>query len=117
MAGARIVADGSAQVEGGRGGLRTFREGVTVGITNPKTIVFFAAVLPQFVDHTQGNVAVQMLVFNVIAVASDVVWGMVAATAREWFARSPRRLSLIGGVGGLTMVGLGVSVAATGRQE
>ena len=83
--------------------------------------MFFAAVLPQFVDHTQGNVAVQMLVlglvFNVIAVASDAVWGMLAATAREWFARSPRRLSLVGGVGGLTMVGLGVSVAATGRQE
>lgn len=110
-----------AQAGVGRGGLQTFREGVTVGVTNPKTIVFFAAVLPQFVDHTQGNVAVQMLVlglvFNVIAVASDAVWGMLAATAREWFARSPRRLSLVGGVGGLTMVGLGVSVAATGRQE
>ncbi|NGO13992.1 LysE family translocator [Streptomyces sp. HC44] len=103
------------------GGLRTLWEGFAVGIANPKTIVFFAAVLPQFVDRAQGHVVAQMLllglVFNVIALASDTVWGLVAATARGWFARSPRRLSLVGGVGGLTMVGLGVTVAATGRKE
>lgn len=96
-------------------------EGFTVGVTNPKTIVFFAAVLPQFVDRGHGHVAVQMLilglVFNAIAVASDSVWGLAAAGARDWFARSPRRLSLVGGIGGLTMIGLGVTVAVTGRKD
>ncbi|MEU3454653.1 LysE family translocator [Micromonospora sp. NPDC006766] len=104
-----------------RGSLRTFWEGFTVGVSNPKTIVFFAAVLPQFVDRAQGHVAVQMLVlglvFNLVAVVSDSAWGLVAATARDWFARSPRRLSLIGGVGGLTLIGLGVTVAVTGRKD
>ncbi|WP_093169295.1 LysE family translocator [Sinosporangium album] len=103
------------------GGLRTLWEGFVVGVSNPKTIVFFAAVLPQFIDPGQGNVAVQMLmlglVFNVIAVVSDCVWGLAAATARGWFARSPQRLSLVGGIGGLTMIGLGVTVAATGRKD
>ncbi|MGW5862440.1 LysE family translocator [Streptomyces sp. NPDC055239] len=103
------------------GGLRTLWEGFAVGVANPKTIVFFAAVLPQFVDREQGHVMLQMLVlglvFNAIAVASDSVWGLVAATARGWFAHSPRRLSMVGGVGGLTMIGLGVSVAATGRTD
>ncbi|MGW3121780.1 LysE family translocator [Streptomyces sp. NPDC001107] len=102
-------------------GLRTFWEGFAVGVTNPKTIVFFAAVLPQFVDRDSGHVTVQMLllglVFNVIALASDSVWGLIASTARGWFARSPRRLSLVGGVGGLTMIGLGVTVAVTGRKD
>lgn len=102
-------------------GLRTFWEGFAVGVTNPKTIVFFAAVLPQFVDRDSGHVTVQMLllglVFNVIALASDSVWGLIASTARGWFARSPRRLSMVGGVGGLTMIGLGVTVAVTGRKE
>jgi len=102
-------------------GLRTFWEGFAVGVTNPKTIVFFAAVLPQFVDRDSGHVTVQMLllglVFNVIALASDSVWGLVASTARGWFARSPRRLSMVGGVGGLTMIGLGVTVAVTGRKD
>jgi threonine/homoserine/homoserine lactone efflux protein len=105
----------------GRGRLRTLWEGFAVGVANPKTIVFFAAVLPQFVDREQGHVVAQMLllglVFNAIALASDSVWGLTAATARTWFARSPRRLSLVGGAGGLTMIGLGIGVAATGRTD
>ncbi|MFJ4485429.1 LysE family translocator [Streptomyces longwoodensis] len=104
-----------------RGRLRTLWEGFAVGVANPKTIVFFAAVLPQFVDREQGHVVAQMLllglVFNAIALASDSVWGLTAATARTWFARSPRRLSLVGGAGGLAMIGLGIGVAATGRKD
>jgi hypothetical protein len=46
-----------------------------------------------------------------------MVWGLVAATARDWFARSPQRLSLVGGIGGLTMIALGVTVATTGRKD
>ncbi|WP_309113766.1 LysE family translocator [Saccharothrix sp.] len=104
-----------------RGVWRTLWEGFAVGVANPKTIVFFAAVLPQFVDRAQGHVVVQMLVlglvFNVIAVVSDSVWGLAAATARGWFARSPKRLALVGGTGGLAMIGLGVTVAVTGRKD
>ncbi|MFY4717121.1 LysE family translocator [Streptomyces sp. LaBMicrA B280] len=104
-----------------RGGLRTLGEGFAVGVANPKTMVFFAAVLPQFVDRAQGHVPLQMLllglVFNVIALVSDSVWGLVASAARDWFARSPRRLSAVGGVGGLAMIGLGVTVAVTGRKD
>ncbi|MFD7715685.1 LysE family translocator [Streptomyces sp. NPDC059814] len=113
---AALTGGGPAQ-----GGLRTLWEGFAVGVANPKTIVFFAAVLPQFVDRGQGHVIVQMLllglVFNVIAVASDSAWGLVAATARSWFARSPQRLALVGGAGGLAMIGLGVTVATTGRKD
>ncbi|MGY0492286.1 LysE family translocator [Streptomyces sp. WG-D5] len=105
----------------GGGTPRTLWEGFVVGVANPKTIVFFAAVLPQFVDREAGHAVPQMLllglVFNVIAIASDSLWGLAAATARTWFARSPRRLAAVGGTGGLAMVGLGVTVAATGRAE
>ncbi|MFF1568522.1 LysE family translocator [Streptomyces sp. NPDC058293] len=113
---AAFTGDGVAH-----GSLRTLWEGFAVGVANPKTIVFFAAVLPQFVNRGQGHVTLQMLllglVFNVIAVVSDSVWGLVAATTRSWFARSPRRLGIVGGVGGLTMIGLGVTAAATGRAD
>ncbi|GDY53000.1 hypothetical protein SVIO_036230 [Streptomyces violaceusniger] len=113
---AAFTGDGPAH-----GGLRTLWEGFAVGVANPKTIVFFAAVLPQFVDRERGHVVLQMLllglVFNAIAVVSDSVWGLAAATARTWFARSPRRLATVGGVGGLSMIGLGVTVAATGRAD
>ncbi|MFB7292955.1 LysE family translocator [Actinacidiphila glaucinigra] len=104
-----------------RGALRTLGEGFVVGVSNPKTMVFYAAVLPQFVDRAAGHVTLQMLllglVFNAIALVSDSTMGLAAAAARSWFARSPRRLSLVGGAGGLAMIGLGVTVAATGRTD
>ena len=100
---------------------RVMREGYIVGISNPKTVVFFAAILPQFVDRSSGHVPVQLLtlglVFLLIALMSDSVWGLVAGTARAWFARSPRRLELIGGTGGLVMIGLGLRLALTNRKD
>lgn len=104
-----------------RGALRTLGEGFAVGVSNPKTMVFYAAVLPQFVDRPAGHVIGQMLllglIFNAVALVSDSTVGLAASAARSWFARSPRRLSLVGGAGGLAMIGLGVTVAATGRTD
>jgi len=104
-----------------RGDLRTLWEGFVVGVTNPKTCVFFAAVLPQFVDRDAGRVHAQMLllalVFTVIALACDSAWALTASAARGWFARSPRRMAAVGGTGGLAMIGLGVAVAVTGRAD
>lgn len=100
---------------------RILREGFTVGVTNPKTVIFFAAVVPQFTDRSAGQVPLQLLslglVFVLIALVSDSAWGIAAGTARTWFARSPRRLELVGGTGGLVIVGLGVSLALTGRKD
>lgn len=96
-------------------------EGFLVGASNPKWIVFFTAILPQFIDPAGAPVPLQMVALGAIAVAiavvSDSAWGMAAGTARSWLARSPRRLEALGGVGGLTMIGLGVSLAATGRRD
>ena len=104
-----------------RGDLLSLWDGFAVTVANPKAIVFFAAVLPQFVDRTAGHVPAQMmalgLVFSSLGLVSDGVWGLAASTARTWFARSPRRLSLVGGAGGLAMIGLGLTVAATGRKD
>lgn len=100
---------------------RILRDGFVVGVTNPKAIVFFAAVLPQFVNRSAGGVPLQMLllgmVFLLIAVVCDSSWALIAGSARAWFARSPRRLALIGGAGGLAMIGLGASLAVTGRRD
>jgi len=105
----------------GTGTARTLWEGFVVGVTNPKTMVFFAAVLPQFVDRDAGRVHEQMLilglVFTVIALVCDSMWALTASAARTWFARSPKRLAAVGGTGGLAMIGLGVTVAVTGRAD
>ncbi|MEV5297799.1 LysE family translocator [Amycolatopsis methanolica] len=101
--------------------LTVLRDGFVVGFANPKSIVFLAAVLPQFVDHAAGRVPLQIIVLGialpVIAVVSDSAWALVAGTARAWFARSPKRLELIGGTGGLVMIGLGAGLALNGRKD
>ena len=93
----------------------TLRQGFVVGATNPKTIVFFVAALPQFVDFHAGAVPVQMLVlglvFALIALVCDGAWAVLAGTARAWFARSPRRLSAIRATGGGMMIGLAGTLA------
>ncbi|MGH3256815.1 MAG: LysE family translocator [Streptosporangiaceae bacterium] len=104
-----------------RGWARAVLQGVLVGVSNPKTAVFFAAILPQFVDRSRGDVPAQMLVlgavFALIATISDAAWSLVASGARGWFGRSPRRLELVGGTGGLAMIGLGITIAITGRKS
>jgi threonine/homoserine/homoserine lactone efflux protein len=103
--------------------LRAIRDGFVVGAANPKTIVFFIVALPEFTSSAPGHlpVQVQMLIlgalFPVIALGLDSAWATAAGTARQWLIRSPRRLALIGGAGGLVMIGLGISVAVTGRKD
>lgn len=96
--------------------LRAMRDGFVVGVSNPKTTVFFVVVLPQFADGT-GQMLILGALGPLIALVLDSLWAMAAGTARQWFTRSPRRLALVGGTGGLVMIGLGVSVAATGRTD
>jgi threonine/homoserine/homoserine lactone efflux protein len=107
--------------QGARGFRRAARDGFLVSVSNPKTVVFLVAVLPQFVDRPRGHVPLQMLVlgliFVVIALLSDSIWCLAAGAARTWFGRSPRRLALVGGTGGLAMIGLGLGVAVSGRKD
>jgi len=101
--------------------IHALRRGFVVGLTNPKTIVFFGALLPQFVDRSAGPAWVQMVVlgaiFVAIAMSSDASVALLAGRARDWFASSPRRMERVGGAGGLMMVGLGVGLLFTGRPE
>ncbi|MFF5289388.1 LysE family translocator [Paractinoplanes globisporus] len=117
----RSLREAFAAQAGPISGGRTVLQGFLVGVTNPKTVVFFAAILPQFVDPRAGHANIQMLVlgavFAAMALVMDSVWGMAAGTVRAWFARSARRLDLVGGAAGLTMVGLGVGLAASGRKD
>ena len=100
-----------------RPSLHAVRDGYLVGLTNPKTIVFFAALLPQFVDPGRGRVWLQMLVlgviFAVVAVLSDGTFAIIAGKARQWFAMSPQRLETMSAVGGAMMIVLAVTLVLT----
>jgi threonine/homoserine/homoserine lactone efflux protein len=97
------------------------RDGFFVGVSNPKTTLFFLAVLPQFADPSRGHVSLQLLVLGLVfvclAVLNDGLYGLAAGQVRRWLERSPRRMGRVGGASGLIMIGLGVSLALTGRKD
>jgi threonine/homoserine/homoserine lactone efflux protein len=109
------------QRETPRSTLRLLGEGFVVGVTNPKSIVFFVAILPQFVEPSAGAIPLQLaelgLAFVVLALLMDSTWVLTAGAARSWFARSPKRLSNLGVVGGVAMIGLGGTLAVTGVKN
>jgi len=101
--------------------LRIVREGFFVGATNPKGVIIFTAVLPQFIDRSSGHVTLQLLTLGAICIAialvSDGTWAMVSGTARAWLGRSSRRLELMTGAGGATLIALGFGLALTSRRS
>jgi threonine/homoserine/homoserine lactone efflux protein len=107
----RDRADAATRAVPPRRKLVILGQGFVVGVTNPKTIVFFIAVLPQFVDYSAGGIPLQLLalgtLFVVVATLSDAAWAFSAGTAREWFAKFPRRISTLGASGGVVMIALG----------
>jgi threonine/homoserine/homoserine lactone efflux protein len=104
-----------------RSALALGRDGFFVGVSNPKTTLFFLAVLPQFADPGRGHVSLQLLVlglvFTCLAFVNDGLYGLAAGQVRRWLERSPRRLGRVGGASGLVMIGLGVRLALTGRKD
>jgi len=93
---------------------RSVRDGFWVGALNPKGVVFFAAVLPQFIDRERGSVTAQLIllgaIFAILAFVSDGSWGMLAGTARNWLATDAKRLERLRATGGTIMIILGISV-------
>ena len=91
---------------------RSMRDGYWVGALNPKGVVFFAAILPQFVDRERGNVTGQLIfmgaIFAVIAFFSDGGWGVLAGTIRNWLATEIKRLVRMRLTGGTVMILLGL---------
>ena len=117
----KSLADAMAAATPPREGWRAARDGAVVGLTNPKAYILFGAILPQFVNRAAGQVPEQMLLLALVSVAigavSDCSWGFAASAVRAWFARSPRRIEMVGRAGGLAMIGVGVTVAITGRHS
>ena len=91
---------------------RSMREGFWVGALNPKGMVFFAAILPQFVDRGAGNITSQLIlmgaIFAVLAFFSDGGWGILAGTIRNWLATEIKRLVFMRMTGGVVMIILGL---------
>ena len=97
------------------------RDGFVVGVTNPKALLFYVAILPPFINPDAGHPALQLFLlgalFSAMSFVSDSAYGVLAGSVRHWIDRKPKRLEAVGGAGGVVMIGLGVRLALTGRTD
>ena len=104
--------DMTAQGEARPSKLRSMRDGYWVGALNPKGMVFFAAILPAFVDRARGHITQQLIlmgaIFAILAFFSDGMWGVLAGTLRNWLATEIKRLIILRRIGGSVMIILGI---------
>jgi threonine/homoserine/homoserine lactone efflux protein len=94
---------------------RAYTQGIVVNLTNPKTIVFVFAFLPQFVDpkatHAWLQVFVLGLSFAALGFLSDSMWALAAGTVADRLRGSTGIAPVQRWVGGGVLVGLGILAA------
>jgi threonine/homoserine/homoserine lactone efflux protein len=98
---------------------RIYAQGVVVNVLNPKTALFFLAFLPQFVDVGEPvtpQVLVLGLTFILLGFVSDGSYALASARVARTLAARRRPGAARRWLPGLTLIGLGVAAAVTGRR-
>ena len=98
---------------------RIFRDGFVVALLNPKTALFFAAFLPQFIDQGHSSLVQTCAlggVFVMIAAVTDSAYAVAAGAARPWLRRAGRFPACGRYLTGGTFVGLGLFTAFSGQR-
>jgi threonine/homoserine/homoserine lactone efflux protein len=99
---------------------RIFRDGFVVALLNPKTAIFFAAFLPQFIDAATSPMAQSLLLaslFVAIAAVTDSSYAVAAGAAAPHLTRARGVRSLGRYLTGGAFIGLGVLTAVTGSRR
>lgn len=94
-----------------------FTRGMLVALSNPKTIAFFTAFLPQFVDPSLPvgwQLLVMCAVSVVMAAVLDSGWAVAAGWGRAWFL-APARAKLLGRISGIALIGGGIWLSLARR--
>jgi threonine/homoserine/homoserine lactone efflux protein len=95
---------------------RAYTQGVVVNLTNPKTIVFIFAFIPQFVDPNARHVWLQVLVlglsFALLGFLSDNVYALAAGAVADRLRGSRKIARFERWFGGSVLIGLGIAAAA-----
>ncbi|MDQ6828295.1 MAG: LysE family translocator [Gemmatimonadota bacterium] len=93
-----------------------FRQGVITNVLNPKVALFFLAFLPQFIDPSRGNPAVQTaalgLMFDVQGTLVNIAVALGASSLGTWLrTRGQRSGRVLGRATGVVFIGLGARLA------
>lgn len=94
-----------------------FGRGVVVALTNPKTIAFFTAFLPQFIDPTLPagrQLFVMCTVSVLVAWIIDSGWAVAAGMGRAFFLK-PSRARFLARLSGLALIGGGLWLSLAHR--
>jgi threonine/homoserine/homoserine lactone efflux protein len=112
----RHAGENAATAAPPRGHVHVWR-GFAVALSNPKTIAFFTAFLPQFIDPTlpvDRQLAVMCSVTVVGAALTDAGWAVAAGFGRAWFMTS-WRAKLLGRLSGVALIGGGLWLSLARR--
>ena len=100
---------------------QVFAQGAWVNVLNPKTAIFFFAFLPQFVNPARGHVSLQFLsfglLFTMMGLFSDSMWGLMAGSAAGWLRRNRAFTRNQKYVSGTVYMGLGLATAMSGSRH
>ena len=94
-----------------------FLQGVVVALTNPKTIIFFAAFFPQFIDpalSASGQLVVLSVTFLIVAGSLDTLYAVLAGRLRPVLT-GERRGRIRNKLTGVLLMGTGVALAFARR--
>jgi threonine/homoserine/homoserine lactone efflux protein len=100
---------------------RVFYQGVIVNLLNPKTALFFLALLPQFIDPAPGNIAMQIILLGTIlmflGILSDLSYALAAGSIGNWLRGNLRFLRAQRYFAGSVYIGLGAVTALSGTHK
>ena len=101
----------------GKGWGRAYRQGLFSNLSNPKIVVFFLSLFPQFVDRGQGSFASLLLlglIFCSITISWLTLYAVVVARIGDFLRRDRVRRALEATTG-LVLIGLGLRLATERR--
>lgn len=101
--------------------LSVFKESIIVEVTNPKTALFFIALLPQFVSPESGSVALQLSILGMIVTLSampcDLLIAVSASKVSRWIIKHQRAQLIQERISGFILFGMGAFIASNGIGE
>jgi threonine/homoserine/homoserine lactone efflux protein len=108
----RPAADATVAENSPRSGRRAFREGVICDLSNPKTLLVFTSVIPQFVPSSGGILDVALLgtIFAGLGFVSLLVYAVVLGTTHR-VVRRPRLADALLRLSGAALIAFGVGLA------